>query len=443
MKHFSSIGRKKILLGIAAVILISAVSAVYTYFKTAYISHFTVTLNYSDGRVGLNPEGGRFNIADIKNDEVIQGAIEILGDDTLTIEALKPRITIDTVMPKSSVDNVITAISDNTSYSYSPSEFDIYYSQKNKLAKNETENFLKALKESYLFYFDNNYAQKNNVLQFDIYDELKNYDYIEQYQMIYDKIAAMLRFLDKRSNESNTFKSEQTGYTYGNIVSLLNNVKSVDLEKLNAYITQNNITKDKSEFILKQEFARDKMLLKYNTNADASKIAKEAMDMYNPHITSVAFIPSVDKDNQFYMSRTKTGLDILVNDSYDKGVSAVEFKRTIDQNNYLLDKFKDSEATNASVKENADKMIQEICSNIRKIADIAIKTDNEYIQDKNKNYMTFYFHSKSKILYVKKFISNLIFFSVILCIFSTLYRRFRDRIAKLFLLVNGDKDNEA
>lgn len=443
LNKYSFIRKKYILIGLAAIIFLSALSAVYTYYKTAYVNYFTLTLNYSDGRVGLNPVGGRFNIADIKSDEVIQGAIDIMGDNTLTVEGLKQRISIDTVIPKSSVDNAISAISDNSYYSYAPSEFDIYYSQKDKLAENKTEAVLKALSESYMDYFNDNYSHKNNVLAFDIGEDLKDYDYNERYQRLYDKITSMQRFLDRRANENNTFKSEETGYTYGNIGSLLNNVKNGDLEKLNAYIKQNKITNDKSEFLLKNEFLRDKVLLKYNINADGSRIAQEAMEIYNPYITSVAFIPSVDANNEFYMSRTKTGLDILVNDSYSKGAAAVNFKKTIDEYNYLLDRYKTVTKTDDKVKEQADEMIENICDYISKISEIAIKTDNEYLRENNRNYITFYFHPKSKTAYIKKFIVNMISFSVLACIAVAAYIKFRDRILKLFMLLNGDNDNEA
>ncbi|MDD6483570.1 MAG: hypothetical protein PUF72_03220 [Clostridiales bacterium] len=443
LNKYSFIRKKYILIVLAAIIFLSALSAVYTYYKNAYISYFTVTLNYSEGRVGLNPEGGRFNIADIKSDEVIRGAIDIMGDDTLTVEDLKQRISIDTVVPKSSVDNAISAISDNTYYSYSPSEFDIYYSQKDKFAKNETEAFLKALSESYTNYFNENYAHKNNVLAFDIGEDLKDCDYNEKYQRIYDKLSAMQRFLDKRASENNTFKSKEMGYTYSNIGSLLNNVKNGDLEKLNAYIKQNKITNDKSEFIRKNEFARDKVLLKYNINADGSKIAQEAMGIYNPYITSVAFIPTVDENDEFYMSRTKTGLDTLVKDSYSQGSAAINFKKTIDEYDYLLERYKDAKETDDEVKGKADEMVENICGYLSKISDIAIKTDNEYLKENNKNYMTFYFHPKSKTAYVKKFIVNMILFSVIACILAAVYVKFRDRVAKLFMLLNGDNDNEA
>lgn len=442
-QRFSFLSRKTALAGLVIVTVLSAISAVYTYFKTSYISYVTVSLNYSEGRDGLNPEGGRFNIADIKSDEVIEGAIKIMGDDSLTVDSLKPRITIDTVIPKSSVDNVISAISDNSSASYSPSEFDVYYSQKNKLAKNKTEPFLKALSESYSDYFYNNYAHKNNVLEFDIEDDMSNYDYNERYQRISDKISAMQRFLDNRATENNTFKSNETGYTYGDIVSLLNNVKNGDLEKLNAYIMQNKITNDKSEFMQKNDFLRNRVLLKYNINADSSKIAQDALSIYNPYITSVAYIPSVDKDNEFYMSRTKTGLDTLVNDSYSKGATAIGYKKTMDEYEHILNSYSDVTVTDDSIKATADQMIVNICNYVSKISDIAIKTDNEFLKEKNGTYISFYYHPKSKIATLKKFIVNMVLFTFLLCIVAVVYMKLRKKIIKFYISLNGDNDNEA
>ena len=442
-QRFSFINRKTVLADLLIVTVLSAISVIYTYVKTSYVRYITVSLNYSEGRDGLNPEGGRFNIADIKNDEVIEGAIKMMGNDSLTVDNVKPRITIDTVIPKSSVDNVIAAISDNTSASYSPSEFDVYYSQKNKFAKNETETFLKALADSYTDYFQSHYAHKNNILKFDIDEDMSDYDYNERYQRISDKIAAMQRFLDNRASENNTFKSDETGYTYGDIVSLLNNVKNGDLEKLKAYIMQNKITKDKSEFMQKNDFLRNRILLKYNTNADSSRIAQEALSIYNPYITSVAYIPSVDKDNEFYMSRTKTGLDTLVNDSYSKGATAIGYKKTMDEYEHMLNSYSDVTVTDDSIKATADQMIVNICDYVSKISDIAIKTDNEFLKEKNGTYISFYYHPKSKKSALKKFIVNMVFFTFILCIATVVYMKLKKRIIKLYISLNGDNDNEA
>ena len=139
----------------------------------------------------------------------------------------------------------------------------------------------------------------------------------------------------------------------------------------------------------KNDFLRNRILLKYNTNADSSRIAQEALSIYNPYITSVAYIPSVDKDNEFYMSRTKTGLDTLVNDSYSKGATAIGYKKTMDEYEHMLNSYSDVTVTDDSIKATADQMIVNICDYVSKISDIAIKTDNEFLKEKNGTYISF------------------------------------------------------
>ena len=123
---FSAFGRRRLSIICLIVAFVSVLSTWYHYVETNYIGWMTLTLNYANGRKGLKPEGGRFNIADLKSDEVIAGAIDIMNDKKLSVDEVRSRIGIDTVMPKSSVDNTISAIADNAMYSSSPSEFDIY-----------------------------------------------------------------------------------------------------------------------------------------------------------------------------------------------------------------------------------------------------------------------------------------------------------------------------
>lgn len=384
-------GIKKLILLLVFIFLCSCTYTAYQFFEREYISHITLTLNYANGRNGLTPSGARFNILDIKSDEVIKGALKRFGDSPLTVESVKSRIRISAKMPASTIDTVEAAVVGSKDYSYCPSEFMIYYSQKNKLAKNRTDEFLKALADSYKEYFYENHASSNVILEFDIDDNFEHYDYAEQYQVIYDKIASMLSYLNQRQIENDNFCSKATGYSFGNLISLLGNINSVDLEKLNAYIIQNGISKDNKLLVNKQQYSIDRKKLQFNILYQGSQISKDAMEEYDEHLASVAFIPTVDKQNEFYMARTKTGIDDLATQSYNSGLNAVEKKKVIDRHEYMIEKFGKVDKPTEEQAVNVEKMIVSICKNIKKIAKLAVMTDNEYIKEKYNNYITFYY----------------------------------------------------
>ncbi len=395
IKHsLKETGIKKLILILVFILLCSCTFTAYQFFEREYISHITLTLNYANGRNGLMPSGARFNILEIKSNEVIKGALSRLGDSSLSVEAVKSRIRINAKMPSTAIDTVESAVAGSKDYSYCPSEFMIYYSQENKFAKNRTDEFLKALAESYKDYFYKNHALRNVVLEFSIDEDFDKYDYNEQYQVISDKIASMLSYLNQRQLENDSFNAKSTGYSFGNLISLLGNVNSVDLEKLNAYIVQNGISKDNKLLVNKQQYSIDRKMLQYNMLYQGSQISKDAMEEYDEHLASVAFIPTVDDQNEFYMARTKTGIDDLATQSYNSGLSAVEKKKVIDKHKYMIVQF--GKVKNASRKqsESVEKMISSICRDLNKISKLAVMTDNEYIKEKYNNYITFY-HTKT------------------------------------------------
>lgn len=400
-----NLSKRKLAMVTVIAFVFSLVLTTVQEISSSYINSMIVTLNYEGAKEGLNPDGSRFNISEIVSDEVLKKAIIILGSD-LTVDSLKNRITIDSKMPISAIEKTTAAIASGSNYRYNPSEFDVYYSQKKKLAKNETIDFIHALSKAYNEYFLNKYSEKNVILEFDGSTEFENYDYYEIQQILSDKISSMLNYLGRHQSISPAFRAESTGYTFENLSNMLINLRDQDLDKLRAYIIQNRISKDGDKFIRKQEYLADKKLTQFESNSQASQIAKEALEIYDPFITGIAFIPSVDQQNEYYMSRTKTGLDNLAMRSYDLGIFANSFKKGIDEKKYLINKYSATGTVDTNRVEAADKMIEKLCENLEKISSVSLMTDNEYLEGKTKNYITFKLPVKRFSIPVARFIFN-------------------------------------
>ena len=382
-----SIKQLKIIVSIALITALAV--SLLNYLAVTRLKCATVTLNYEEAKQGLNPDGSKFNIADIKSDDVLKNTFGILGNSYLSVDMVKDRITIDSKMPISAINQTKDAIAAGSVYNYNPSEFDIYYSQKNKLKKNHTIEFLEALSKAYYEYFINTYSEKNLILEFDGADDFEEYDYYEIYTVLNNKINSMVNYLGTHQEENATFHSTKTGYSFENLIKMLLNLRDKDLEKLRGYVIQNKISKDVSSFIGKQDYIIKKQLLHYTSNMQASEITNSALSIYASYITGVAFIPSVDEKNEYYMGRTKTGIDNLAMNSYDSGVRAGEIKKQIDERQYLIDKFSADTIPAENVYTEADKMIVDICVALEKISTVSVLTDNDYLSYKTNDYITF------------------------------------------------------
>ena len=94
----------------------------------------------------------------------------------------------------------------------------------------------------------------NSVLRFepDSYD-FSDYDYTEIYDMLYDKADRMLALLNEHNSENRAFRSKEN-VNLSTLRDELRNFRDVELEKFNAYVVQNNISKDRPAFVNKLSY---------------------------------------------------------------------------------------------------------------------------------------------------------------------------------------------
>ena len=107
----------------------------------------TISLDYPGVEEGLNPDGSRFVISEMTNDEILDAAKSGLKIESKSNDEIRQRLFITTKFSQKEMDAVVSDIRDGMQGSYVPTTFHIYYSQENKFAKNETYEFLNALAE--------------------------------------------------------------------------------------------------------------------------------------------------------------------------------------------------------------------------------------------------------------------------------------------------------
>ncbi|MDO4562966.1 MAG: hypothetical protein Q4C12_03940 [Clostridia bacterium] len=404
LKKLFTIRNMKVVLAFAVVL--SVLGGLYRFVVLYNRQSMTLILNYIGSEKGLNPDGSRFNLYEVTSEAVMQAAIDKMENTLLTLDKVRDRVDIDTKMPSNVLDRVTGAINEGNSYKYIPSEFVISYSQKNKFQRNEVADFLTALSEAYTEHFYENYTEKDTVLIFEPLD-LSRYDYLELVDVFSDKIGSMMSYLSKHQSENDAFRSSTTGETFGNVIEMLRNLNDIELSRFNAYVTISAVSTDNDSYVNKLTYIYDTREKNYEKLSTAKTITEEAMNIYNPNITGVVFIPTVDMNKDFYMNKTKTGLDYLADDAYERGVKAAEIKKGMDKFAYLIDRFvtyrpamktPEAQAYELSV---ADAMVVDINSRLNEISQIARETDADYVEYKTKNYLNFKLPEKSTISAIK------------------------------------------
>lgn len=363
----------------------------YTILAQVNKVSMTLSISYQGIEKGLNPDGTRFNVFEIASSEVLDRTLSKMNVPGLTVDGLRDRISIYALSPYNINEKIKEAKLEGGDYTYMPNEFSISYSQQNKFAPNHTRELLSALSESYKEVFMEKYTDKNLVLE-DITIDKENYEYVEYESLYKNKIESMIEFLTKKNGENSTYQSKETQQTFGNLIYMLQNVMNVDLENLQSFIVKSKISKDPEGIVAQLGYDIDMLTLDYRRESYESTFVKETIDQYDSTVTDFVFIPTLDQSNNFYMNRTKTGLDYLADRSYDAGIEAEATRLAITEKQELIDAFSgelpQGEERGRLVAQ-VEALVAEIDNKLAYISDLAVRTTAEYNEYTTKDYLKF------------------------------------------------------
>ncbi|MCK9478231.1 MAG: hypothetical protein M0R40_01845 [Firmicutes bacterium] len=395
---------------IAFTVLFVCVSAGVNFLAKYNRQTMILTLSYEGTNRGLNPDGTRFVISEIKSESILDDALKHANLNNYTVSDIKDRIDIYPIISSASLQNVRIKVAEGADYAHIPNEFRISYSQKNKFEKNHTVNLLEALAKAYKDNFINKYVASNDCLLPESYNN-SDYEFVEIADLYAGKINSMIAYLQKNNSEAGAFRAQSNSRTFGDVIMPLQNLRNVDVEKYKSFIIKSGLAKDKDAYTNKLRYTVDIQSYDYEKAYNSAKFTENAITKYDPNITGIMFIPSLDNIDGFYMNRTKTGIDYLATDAYKRGTTAGSIKASLDYKKYLIGEF---ESKDNSVEEHqrlseiAHEMLSTIDSKMYEISGLAIETDEEYLQTKTGNYIQFQLPSNRFIGYfsIRKIISS-------------------------------------
>ena len=385
---------------ITATLIVSVGYAAFNFLASYNKLIMSMWLNYPAAEKGLNPDGTRFNVFEIKSVEVLDKALEKYNTTGITVDELRSRIDVYEKSSSTIAEKVKNAKISGNEFKYIPNEYSISYSQKNKFSKNHTYEMLSAIAEAYKEVFEAKHAENNAILTVGV-DKLKEYEqyeYVEIADLLLDNVAAMETYITRRNDESGSYLSETTGETFANVLAMIQNFKNIELEKFKAFVVSSAVAKDRETYLNKLRYNVENLTFERSKALREAEFVKGAIEKYDPNITGVAFIPSLDENNELYMNRTKTGIDYLANTAYNAGINAEKLNKEIEKNNYLINMFSNiyyDEQEASRLREKADNMLKELEEKLIAIQSIAKKVDDEYIAYKTRDYIKFNIPEKS------------------------------------------------
>lgn len=377
-------------------LIVSAVVAVLV-FGINSISNLTnrvisVTVNFSfDGvESGHDPLGNTFHVDEVVDKSAVEEAVKELEIENADIQEICSSISIRGNIPNDVINRIINhtsiygtsqvnsiqKIQDTTYY---PTQYiitmdcyklDMKFKDCVALLNNVTEKYKNTFAEKYGY----KESLANAVTSFDYND----YDYIDSIDVLDSSLESLESYINElASKDSTRFRSEQTGYTFSDLVKSIETIRTEDLEIISSYITLYNMTKDKENLITNYEYRIEE----YERQ---KKINEEKLD-------SIAKILEVyEKNSILIFSNATSGTDAALNqssDTYDNLIEQQVLTETeISKCQQEIDKYnKRIKNLNADAKkgsvETLEKEFEDISNKVNTFLETVRITVNEYYND--------------------------------------------------------------
>ena len=222
-----------------------------------------VSFNYSGIEKGLAPDGGKFDVTDIKNPSVIERSLSDLDLPLKMQESIRQGITFEGITPKDVVDRLavyktpydqgnIKAAEIINETTYYPTMFKVTfnYSYCADLTGSQPVEVFNQILKNYSNYFFEKYGFNEALGSAVTAIDYQTYDYPEQIDVFNSSMTTLQNYISTLSSSDTTrFRSTVTGLSFADLSESLQTIRSVDLTMLSSEILMNNVTKNKPALI--------------------------------------------------------------------------------------------------------------------------------------------------------------------------------------------------
>ncbi len=383
-------------------VVISAIAAMFIsglslLFKTNVSDNkITALVNFSYNGIqsGLAPDGTTLDVNKIKSPSVIETALSSLDMSLNNVESIRRNIFINGVIPNDAMDKIslyqsvyskggssaLTAVESLLNIGYYPTYYVITldYSQTGfdlTTSKQVLDRILRSYQKYFFTTYGYNEALGNSVVAVDY----KDYDYPVAIDVFNSMLTNLNDYLSRISSENSDFRSNVTGYSFQELITKIDTLKSADIDSLSSYIFINNVTSNK------------KLLLTFY-KYQVEKIESE-LKIYQSELDSITnSIDNYEKDNWLIFgegaeqagtnySQASEKYDNLIRQKVEKQKVVSRSKQQISYYNDRIDALNQNNtvSTDDNIKY-VEEHLASISSRITELIDIVNKTSDEFYE---------------------------------------------------------------
>lgn len=350
-------------------VIICFAYTIISYFDTSKQASAVIGLNYAEASLGQNSNGTRYNMAEIICDDVLERAIKKGGFEGVSASDLKSCLSVSPLTQGNSYSKEKYHVS---------TEFYISYQANKKTQKYSSDTVVQLLCNSYRDYYFDKYVNDFQLQLDDLAEETKKLDYIDAVTLLGNKSNRILNYLYGLREKNSSFISA-SGATFASVAAKVDTLNSAQINgSLYSYILQNGISSDSTRLINRFNFINSQSDFEKQKLDKSYSITNNAIAKYDKDMARIVLVPTWDNDGQYYMGRTKIGIDTLSvqSVSYSNDIASVE--KGIKDNNLKLAKFSAAAGNTAENKEYVSELISSTAQSIKKFAEEARLIGQEY-----------------------------------------------------------------
>lgn len=391
----SGVPRSKVAYALICFLIICAAAFGYAVALNCNESYITVSILFSEITSGNNPDGSPFDIYEIMSDDVLDRACEKL-ENKIDPDTLKKHLWVTGVSTTTSFDMVKQNIRDgNENFSYYPNSFLLSYSVVSDSVRADgmlasvgavfkqvllpsKEKILRAVAESYREYYDDTYVITSRILEMQP-ETSDDIDYFNKAAALENILIRLEKYLNERYSQDPNFISP-SGMSFGDLSGEFTRLRENDLDNFKSFIVRNGITINKEKLINQFEYSLENYKLTVRRKNAEYNVMLEGVDIYDPNVTKVVFIPALDEDRQFYMNRTKMGIDYLTELAETAQRDANDAQAYVRDYEYYIDQFSKAGTVSDELMTEADKRFGALVEKVSVLLEQAVVAHDDFIR---------------------------------------------------------------
>ncbi len=359
------------------VCLILIVNLIVTPAQAQFNNSAVISLNYSSASSGLNPNGTRFNQTDMLSDKVLEKAIKKGAFENIGADDLKKTLR---VVPVVQAENI-----EDQEY-YISTQFRLMYEASRDTRHLDGRLVVQMVAEAYKEYFIETYSDNISILNLD-FEKYNENDYLDIVQCLTMTANEIGQYMTEMSYEEPAFQSSVSNETFGSVADSAYSIGSVMTENLEAHILENAVSKEKGIYLGRLLFENQNLDFDAQKESMSNQNNLYAIEMYENDMARTVLVPTYDTEAQFYMSRTKIGVDDFAEAAEEHAAKMTSLRSEIASKNYVYQMLSAKDASPSALSK-ADALVLQIEGELITVAEKAKALVKEYGATQANQYMT-------------------------------------------------------